>query len=120
MTNVPPVKTNMKSLKLAPEEIDIITMLRRFPYQEIIVQVQDGVVSSVNQVLKYRRKKGGGLVFGVVNKLGVRPGSPLKLSQDEILAINHIRSKPYQTITVMIKDGIVEGFNKTEKFRKKK
>lgn len=109
----------LKALKLAPEEIDIITMMRRFSYQEIVIQIQDGVISSVNQILKYRRKKGGGLVFGLVNKANLKPGVPLKLKPDEILTITHIRSKPYLQLTVLIKDSIVEGFNKTEKLRKR-
>jgi len=111
--------TAFKSLKLAPEEIDVITMMRRFAYQEIVVQLQDGVISSVNQTLKYRRKKGGGLVFSLINKVNLKPGVPLKLSPDEILTINHIRSKPFQQLTILLKDSKIEGFNKTEKLRKR-
>lgn len=108
----------VKSLKLAPEELDVITMMRRFSYQDIAVQVQDGVIVSVDQTLKYRRKKGGGLVFGLA-KANLKPGVPIKLSADEILTINHLRSKPYQQLTILVKDSIVDGFNKTEKLRKR-
>ena len=68
---------------------------------------------------KYRRKKGGGLVFGLVTRTNLKPGVPLKLKPDEILTITHIRSKPYLQLTVLIKDSVVEGFNKTEKLRKR-
>jgi hypothetical protein len=106
----------MKPLKLTPEEIAIITMMRRNSFQEIVVQMQDSVVTFVNQIVKYRRKKGGGLVFG--NKT-VKPRLPLKLIKDEITVITKLRSAPFQKISIYVKNGTVEYIEQTVKFKKK-
>jgi hypothetical protein len=111
----------MKPLKLAPEEIAIVTMMRRNAFQEIIIQVQDGVITSVNQIQKFRRKKGGGLVSGIKSTT-IKP--PLKLSAEEITIIKKLRSNSFQQLTIDIRPqddgiGVVEVINQTLKFRRK-
>ena len=103
-------------IKLSTEEAIIINMMRRNSFQEILLQVQDSVITSANQVSKYRRKKGGGLVSGHI----IQPPSNLtSLSQDEADVIKMIREKPFQQITIQIKNSLVEVLNQTVKFRKK-
>ena len=50
--------------KLSEEEMSVILMTRRYPNQDIVVQIQDGIIVSVNQVIRFRRKRGGGLTLG--------------------------------------------------------
>ena len=106
-------------VKLTAEEIAIITMMRRYSYQEIVIQIQDSVIISVNQIIKYRRKKGGGLVFGKANFQGLKPGATIKISTDEGAVITKLRDKFFQQITIAINQGGVEAINQTLKFRKK-
>lgn len=104
-------------LKLSPEEIAIITMIRRNSFQEVMVQVQDSIIVSVNQMLKFRRnKKGGGLISGHV-KTG--PVNLALLTAEETGVIRKIREKPYQQICVQIKNSIIECINQTVKYRNK-
>lgn len=106
----------MAPLKLTPEEIAIITMVRKNSYQEINVQVQDSIIIFVNQILKFKRKKGGGLVFGNKPVINLKP--PLKLSNDELIIIKKLRDKPFQQIVISIKNGVVDAINQTVKFRR--
>lgn len=104
-------------LKLSPEEIAIIAMIRRNSFQEIMVQVQDSIIISVNQILKFRRnKKGGGLISGHV-KTG--PVNLALLTVEETGVIRKIREKPYQQIGIQIKNSVIECINQTIKFRNK-
>lgn len=94
-------------------------MMRRNSYQEICIQIQDSVIVSVNQIIKYRRKRGGGLVFGRGNYAAPpKPGTPLKMTGDEGAVIRKLRDKPYQQIVIHIKNGEVEAINQTLKFKK--
>jgi len=101
------------SLSLTPEESAIISLLRSNSYQEINIQVQDSVITSVDQTIKFRRKKGGGLIFGAkkINRTGLTP--------HEIELIKLMREKPYQQVTIMVMDSEIKGFNQTVKFKKK-
>lgn len=94
----------------------IITMMRRNSYQSIVVQIQDNVITSVEQTLKLRRKKGGGLVAGTVGRSAVVSAS--KLSPEEMAVIKMIREKPFQKITFNITNGGIEGLEQTLKFKK--
>jgi hypothetical protein len=114
-----PLPGLLPSLQLTPEELSIITMMRRNSYQEIEIQVQDSVITSVDQTLKYRRKKGGGLVGGVLNRAPLAAKRPAKFSIEEISIVKKIREKPFQKITVNIKNGI-DSIYQTLKFRKTK
>ena len=107
----------MQPFKLTPEAIAIITRLRRNGFQEIVIQVQDKVITFVNQIIKYRRKKGGGLVFG--NKI-IKPTLPLKLSKDEMTVITKLRGSPFQKLTIYIKGNNVDFIEQTLKFKKKR
>lgn len=111
MTNMP----SHKPVQLNAEEIAIIGMMRRNSYQEICIQIQDSVIISVNQIIKYRRKRGGGLVFG---KSTAPLQKPLKMSGDEAAVIAKLRDKPYQQLTIHIKNGDVETINQTLKYKK--
>jgi len=104
-------------IKLVPEELALITMMRRNSYQEISVQVQDSVITSVDQTLKYRRKKGGGLVAGAANRAPLQAKKALNISKEEISIISKIREKPFQKITIYIKNGI-DSVYQTLKFKK--
>lgn len=101
------------ALTLTPEESAIISLLRSNSYQEINIQVQDSVITSVDQTIKFRRKKGGGLIFGAkkVKSTGLNP--------HEIELIKLMREKPYQQVTIMVMDSEIQGFNQTVKFKKK-
>jgi len=100
-------------LNLTQEETAIISLIRGNAYQEISVQIQDSVITSVNQTLKFRRKKGGGFVFfGLV-------AAKTNLTPEEIEIIKLLREKPFQQVTILIKNSKIEGFNQTTKFRKK-
>jgi len=109
--------TMQRPLQLNSEEIAIISMMRRNSYQEICIQIQDSVIVSVNQIVKYRRKRGGGLVFGKGNIPATQSGAPL--TGDETAVIAKLRDKPYQQIVIHIKNGEVEAINQTLKFKKK-
>lgn len=111
MTNTPP----RKPVQLNAGEIAIISMMRRNSYQEICIQIQDSVIISVNQIIKYRRKRGGGLVFG---RSTAPLQQPLKMSGDEAAVISKLRDKPYQQLTIHIKNGEVETINQTLKYKK--
>jgi hypothetical protein len=119
MTNKQPKQQPPTSLQLTPEELSIITMMRRNSYQEIEIQVQDSVITSVDQTLKYRRKKGGGLIGGVLNRAPFVAANLGKLSIEEVSVIKKIREKPFQKVTVNIKNGI-DSIYQTLKFRKTK
>jgi hypothetical protein len=105
-------------VKLTPEELAVISMMRRNTYQEIIIQVQDKVIASVNQTLKYKRKKGGGLVAGVMKRAPLQPSAPFKLSNEEITIIKMVREKPFQQIAINIQNGDITSLNQTLKYRK--
>jgi hypothetical protein len=107
------VTTPATALTLTPEESAIISLLRSNSYQEINIQVQDSVITSVDQTIKFRRKKGGGLIFGAkkVTSTGLNP--------HEIELIKLMREKPYQQVTIMVMDSEIKGFNQTVKFKKK-
>jgi hypothetical protein len=107
-------------IKLTPEELAVITMTRRNTFQSICVQVQDSVITSVDQTLKFRRKKGGGLVTGMLNRAAVAKSKVLKFSKEEIAVIKMIRDRPFQKITFNIVDGSIDGLEQTLKFRKLK
>lgn len=107
-----------KPIQLNSEEIAIITMMRRNSFQEICIQIQDSVIVSVNQIIKYRRKRGGGLVFGRGTYQPPKPGMPLKMSSDETAVISKLRDKPYQQLVILIKNGEVEAINQTLKYKK--
>lgn len=98
---------------LTPEESAIISLLRSNSYQEINIQVQDSVITSVDQTIKFRRKKGGGLIFGAkkVSRNGLTP------HESELIKL--MREKPYQQVTIMVMDSEIKGFNQTVKFKKK-
>ena len=115
MSNQPPKPPI--GIKLTPEESALITMMRRNSYQEIEIQVQDSVITSVDQTLKYRRKKGGGLVSGVTNRASLQMSKALKISKEEISIISKIREKPFQKVTIFIKNGI-DSVYQTLKFKK--
>jgi len=104
-------------LKLTPEEMAIITMIRRNSFQEIMIQIADNSIISVNQTIKYRKKKGGGLVSGHIIKSGLT--SINLLSAEEMGVVKRIREKPYQQIVIQIKNSIIECINQTVKFRNK-
>lgn len=106
-----------QGLKLTPEEISIITMIGRNSYQTIDIQIQDSVITSVDQTLKYRRKKGGGLVTGAVNRAPIQTSKPIKLSLQEVSVIQKLREKPFQKVTINIKNGI-DSIYQTLKFKK--
>lgn len=110
MTPPPP------QLNLTPEELAIISMMRRNNYQSISVQIQDNVITSVEQTQRFRRKKGGGLVSGVTNRTNLNKNKPL--SPEEISVIKMIREKPFQKIIFNITDGAIDGLEQTLKFRK--
>lgn len=105
--------SNPPALTLTQEESDIISLIRGNAYQEISVQIQDSVVTSVNQTLKFRRKKGGGLIFAAI-----RP-KKTSLTPEEIEIIKLLREKPFQQVSILIKNSTIEGFNQVTKFRKK-
>lgn len=107
-------------LKLTPEELAVITMMRRNTYQSVTIQIQDNVITSVDQTLKYRRKKGGGLMAGTVNRASLSKAKQAALSPEEIAVIKMIREKPFQKITFNISNGLIEGVEQTLKFRKLK
>jgi len=115
MPNQPPKKIG---IKLTPEELALITMMRRNSYQEIAVQVQDSVITSVDQTLKYRRKKGGGLVAGVTNRAPLQMKKALKISKEEISVISKLREKPFQKITIYINKNGIDSIYQTLKFKK--
>jgi len=98
---------------LTTEESAIISLLRGNSYQEINVQVQDGVITSVDQTIKYRRRKGGGLIFGAkkINRDVITP------HESEVIKL--LREKPYQQVVIMVMDSEIKGFNQTVKFKKK-
>jgi len=109
--------TSLPVLKLSPEETAIIAMIRRNTFQDISIQIKDSVIVSVNQILKYQRKKGGGLVAGHLSKpVNI---NMLILTPEEISVIGKIREKPYQQINIQIKNSIVECVEQTVKFRNK-
>ena len=107
-------------LKLTPEELAIITMMRRNSFQSIAVQIQDNVVTSVDQTFRFRRKKGGGLVAGAVNRAPMTKNKPMQMSHEEMSVIKMIREKPFQKITFNITDGAIDGLEQTLKYRKLK
>ncbi len=107
-------------LQLTPEEMAVITMIRRNSYQSIAVQIQDSVITSVDQTLKFRRKKGGGLMAGTINRAALSKAKLLKLSPEEMSVIKMIREKPFQKISFNITDGAIDGLEQTLKFRKPK
>ena len=104
-------------LTLTPEELIVITLMRRNTYQTIEVQVQDSVITSVDQTLKFRRKKGGGLAAGTPTRAALQ--KPPKLGGEELQVIQRIREKPFQKVTINIKNGIDSIFQ-TVKYRKTK
>ena len=104
-----------KPIKLSQEEMSIILMMRRYPNQDIIIQVQDGLLVSVNQTIRFRRRRGGGLTFGKFTQM---PKTAIPISLDEMAVISKIRDKPFQQISVFINNGI-QAINQTIKFRKK-
>ena len=105
-----------KAIKLSQEEISVILMTRRYPNQDIIIQIQDGIIVSVNQVIRFRRKRGGGLTLGKFP--GHYAQTVVPLSTDETSVISKLRDKPFQQISVFINNGIT-AINQTIKFRKK-
>ena len=106
-----------KAIKLSQEEMSVILMIRRYPNQDIIIQIQDGIIVSVNQVIRFRRKRGGGLTLGkFVAHPAVQTVAPI--SMDEAAVINKLRDKPFQQISISINNGI-NAINQTIKFRKK-
>ena len=105
-------------IKLTANEMAILTMMRRNTFQSISVQIQDGVITAVDQTLKFRRKKGGKLVAGVVNRAAIAKQSAI--SPEELAVIKMLREKPYQKIEFNIQDGAIEGVEQTLKFRKLK
>ena len=110
---LPPPPPPLPTISLTPEETTIISLLRSNSYQEINIQVQDSVITSVDQTIKFRRKKGGGLLFGgkKINRTG--------LTVSEIEAIRLLRERPYQQVAIMVMDSEIKGFNQTIKFKKK-
>ena len=98
---------------LTQEESAIISLLRSNSYQEINVQVQDSVITSVDQTIKFRRREGGGLIFGAkkINRDGI--------TLPEMEVIKLLREKPYQQVAIMVLDSEIKGFNQTIKFKKK-
>lgn len=106
-----------KAVALSADEMAIIAMIRRFSFQEIVIQVQDSVVTSVNQILKHRRKKGGGLVFAQAQPVGLQPGLPVQLTPDEAAIISKLREKPFQQIDVHLKNGRLEAMSQTIKIK---
>ena len=101
------------ALSLTPEETAIVTLIRSNSYQEISVQIQEAVITSVDQTIKYRRKKGGGLMFGAkkIDRSGLTP--------HEIELIMLLREKPYQQVIIKVMDSEIKGFDQTVKFKKK-
>lgn len=109
--------SSLPVLKLSPEEIAVIAMIKRNTYQEIEIQVQDSVIVSVNQILKYKRKKDGGLIAGHVNKpVNI---SMLMLTPEETSLIKRVREKPYQQIVIKIRNSTIECIEQTVKYRNK-
>jgi len=113
VNRIGPITAAIPSLSLTPEESAIISLLRSNSYQEINVQVQDSVITSVDQTIKFRRKKGGGLIFGAkkVNRDVLTP------YETEVIKL--LREKPYQQVAIMVMDSEIKGFNQTVKFKKK-
>jgi len=111
VTTPPPIRTSQPTL--TQEELAIITLLRSNSYQEISIQVQDSVITSVDQTIKFRRKKGGGLIFGA------RKVTRTVLTPTEIEVISRLREKPYQRLTITVMDSEIIGFDQTVKFKKK-
>lgn len=104
-------------LKLSSEEIAVIAMIKRNTYQEIEIQIQDSVIVSVNQTLKFKRKKDGGLIAGHITKaVNI---SMLILTPEETSLIKRIREKPYQQILIKIRNSIIECIEQTTKYRNK-
>lgn len=101
------------ALTLTPEETAIISLIRSNSYQDVLVQIQDSVITSVDQTIKYRRKKGGGLIFGAkkINRAGLTPY--------EVELIMLLREKPYQQVAIKVMDSEIKGFDQTVKFKKK-
>ena len=105
-----------KAIKLSQEEMSVILMTRRYPNQDVIVQIQDGIIISVNQVIRFRRKRGGGLTLGKFPGYGSQTVAPLSI--DEAAVVNKLRDKPFQQISIVVNNGIT-AINQTIKFRKK-
>ena len=105
-----------KAIKLSQEEMSVILMIRRYPNQDIIVQIQDGIIVSVNQVIRFRRKRGGGLTLGVAGHSTAQAVAPL--SMDEAAVVNKLRDRPFQQVSIFVNNGI-SAINQTIKFRKK-
>ena len=103
-------------VKLTPEELAVISMMRRNSFQEINVQIQDKVITSVNHTLKYRRKKGGGLVAGTIKRAPLQAKGPLKLTSEEVVLVKMMRERPFQQININIQNGNIT-VNQTLKFR---
>lgn len=106
-----------KPIHLSQDEMALIIMIRRYSYQEVAIQVQDGVVTSVNQILKHRRK-GGGLVFSKPNTVGIQPGKPVQLTADEAVILSKLREKPFQQLTIFVVNNHIESINQTLKLRR--
>ena len=104
------------SIKLSEEETSVILMSRRYPNQDIVVQIQDGIIVSVNQVIRFRRKRGGGLTLGKFPGYSAQTVTPL--SADEVAVVSKLRDKPFQQISIFINNSIT-AINQTIKFRKK-
>ena len=56
-TQSAPVKS--ETIRLSPEEIVLINLLREKKHQEVIVKVQDGVIVYLERKEKFIRTKGG-------------------------------------------------------------
>lgn len=113
MDNTATQQSRHTQTNLTPEETAIISLIRSNSYQEINVQVQDSVIISVDQTIKYRRKKGGGLIFGAKKVIHAT------LTPQEMELIKLLREKPYQLVGIVVIDSEIKGFNQTVKFKKK-
>lgn len=48
-----------EAIKLSPEEVILINLLREKKHQEVVVKVQDGVIVYLERKEKFIRTKGG-------------------------------------------------------------
>jgi len=66
MSNRPPARQNSANspprpevLKLSPDEIRALQLLREMKHQELVIKVQDGVIVCIKRTETWVKKKGG-------------------------------------------------------------